>query len=98
VPGLVIEFHIHQYIAWEELALTATFLTLTHLHHFFSGNQDLAKHITEFAAFNAILQRLPDLVLKAGIGVHDIPMLSHSLTPGASQHLYALRQEPINNP
>src|SRR5690606_7519418 len=77
VPGGLAHFHLHQDIAREELALALAFLAIAHFHHFFGGNEDLAKKILHAGQLDTLDQRAHDMLFVTRISMHDIPTLSH---------------------
>src|SRR5690606_25206292 len=77
VPSLIIHFHVNQHITRIELALAFTLLSIAHFHHFFSGDQNIAKPLFQALQDNALLQRTHHLLFITGIGVHNITTLRH---------------------
>ena len=73
MPGLVVHLHLDQYVAGEELALTAALLALLHLDDLLGRHENLAKLALKTHALDALLQRCLHLVLEVRIGVNDVP-------------------------
>jgi hypothetical protein len=81
VPGLVVELHLHQHVAGEELALALALLALAHLHDLLGRHEDLAELVLEPVALDALLERLLHLVLEVRVGVYYIPAQRHVSLP-----------------
>src|SRR5690606_16546136 len=77
MPGLVVELHLHEHVAGEELPLALAPLTFAHLDDLFGRHEDLAELVLEPVALDSLDQRLPHLVLVVRIGVDDVPLESH---------------------
>jgi len=81
VPAVLVHLHLDQHVAGKELALTLALDAFFHLDHFFGRDQNLAKQVLHAGARNAFLQRTLNLLLEAGISVHDVPALCHQRPP-----------------
>src|SRR5690554_1155393 len=77
VPTRIIHLHLDQHIAGIELALTLAALTVAHLNDFFRRHQDLTKAILHAVHLHTLLKRTHNMLLKAGVGVYDVPTLGH---------------------
>src|SRR3954462_5409490 len=75
VPGAVVELHLHEDVAREELALRGALLPLHHLHHVLHRDEDVAEVFVEGVLLDLLLERLLRLVLEARVRVHDVPFL-----------------------
>src|SRR5690606_6142270 len=77
VPGAFVHFHLNQHIAREEFALALALLTVAHFHHFFGGHKDLTKLIFHSGQLDPLLERAHHVLLESGVGMYDVPTLSH---------------------
>jgi hypothetical protein len=77
VPSLVIEVHFHQDVAREEFALSLHLRAATDLDDFLSRHDDLGNLLGQALLAGLLADRRGDLVLKARIGVNDVPAMSH---------------------
>src|SRR3954463_3435840 len=75
VPGPVVQLHLHEDVAREELALRGALLPLHHLHHVLHRDEDVAEVFVEGVLLDLLLERLLRLVLEARVRVHDVPFL-----------------------
>ena len=65
MPRVVVELHVHQHVAGEELALAAALLTGAHLHHFFRRHHDLAEVVAQRRQLDTLLQRACHVLLES---------------------------------
>jgi hypothetical protein len=70
----VVEDHLHEHVAGEELARSGAALALDQLHHALGGHQHLAEELGEVVVADALEQRELGLVLVPRVGVHDVPL------------------------
>src|SRR6266850_516666 len=82
VPGAVVELHLHEDVAGEELALRGALLPFHHLHHVLHRDQDVAEELVEGVLLDLLLQRLLRLVLEARVRVDHVPLLVDLLLLG----------------
>src|SRR6266481_5711325 len=75
VPGAVVQLHLHQDVAGEELALRGALLPLHHLHHVLHRDEDVAEVLLERVLLDLLLEALLGLVLEARVRVHHVPFL-----------------------
>src|SRR5512132_245712 len=74
VPGVVVQVHADQQVAWEDLAGDDLLLASLDLHDVFHGDDDLEDPLLHVHRGDAALEIGLDLVLVAGIGVDDVPV------------------------
>src|SRR5205823_3956225 len=75
VPGTVVELHLHEDVAGEELPLRRPLLPLHHLHHVLHGDEDVAEEFVERVLLDLLLEGLLRLVLEARVRVDHVPFL-----------------------
>src|SRR5256885_1424723 len=75
VPGPVVELHLHEDVAGEELPLRGPLLPLHHLHHVLHGDEDVAEELVERVLLDLLLEGLLRLVLEARVRVDHVPFL-----------------------
>src|SRR5690606_31455539 len=85
VPSGLVHFHLNQHIAREEFAFAFAFLAITHFHHFFSGDQNLAELFFHAGQLDALYKRAHDMLLVSRVSMHNVPTLSH-WTPLTNNH------------
>src|SRR5690554_4401439 len=56
VPGFVIHLHLDQYVTGVKFTLAFALFAIAHFHHFFSGDQNIAKTILKPLKRNTLLQ------------------------------------------
>src|ERR1051326_5034542 len=79
VPRLVRELHLHQHVAREELPLRADLGAALYLDDFLGRHQHLLELVGDTLGLRLLADRLRDLLLEAGIDVHDVPPHRHEL-------------------
>src|SRR5262245_39587583 len=77
VIGLIGEFHLHQHIAGEELALGVDLAAAPYLDDLLLRHHDLVEQMLEMALLGLFPDGLSDLVLEIRVGLHDVPALAH---------------------
>src|SRR5690349_2956017 len=75
VPGAVVELHLHEDVAWEELALRGALLALHHLDDVLHRDEDVAEVLLERVLLDLLLEALLRLVLEARVRVDHVPLL-----------------------
>src|SRR5690606_35478166 len=85
VPRTFGHIHLNQDVTGKELALTLALLPVTHLHDFFSGDQNLAEMIFHTGKLDALDQRTHDMLLVTRVSMNHVPTLSHG-TPLTNNH------------
>src|SRR6185436_6177583 len=65
----------------EELALALALLAGAHLDDFLGGHQHFTEFLVEAKELDALLQAARDLVLEIRVGVHDVPVQRHEISP-----------------
>src|SRR5438309_1618940 len=75
VPGAVVQLHLHEDIAREELALRGALLALHHLDDVLHGDEDVAEELLERVLLDLLLEALLGLVLEARVRVDHVPFL-----------------------
>lgn len=83
MPSTLIHIHLNQHIAWKEFTLTLALLAVTHLNHFFSGDQNFAEAIFHACQLHTLDQRAHYMLLVTRVSMHNVPTLSHG-TPLAN--------------
>src|SRR6266403_3565694 len=73
VPGLVVELHVDEDVAGEELARRGLLLPLDQLDHLLRRHQDLPEQIRLAEPADTLLEGRLHLVLVAGVRVHHVP-------------------------
>ena len=73
VPGVVIQDHVDQDVAGQELALHLAALSAANLQFFLRGDDDVEDAVRDVHRFNTALEVLVHLVLVTGVGVEDVP-------------------------
>src|SRR5206468_2099579 len=77
VPGVVIQLHVNEDVAGEELPRRDLRLTLHELLHLLGRNQDLAEELLLAERLDALFEGRLRLLLRARVGMNDVPLLSH---------------------
>ena len=77
VEGLLVEVHLDEHVAGEELARRRALLALDQLHHGLRRDEDVAELLGQARLADAIEQRELRLVLVARVGVDDVPLHRH---------------------
>ena len=67
--------HLDQDVAGEEPLGADHLLAAAHLRDLLGRDQDFADLVLEPVGVHPLLERLLHLVLEAGVGVHDVPLL-----------------------
>jgi hypothetical protein len=80
VPGLVVQVHLDQHIAREELALALHFRTAAHLDDFLDRDHDLLDPLREALLLGLVADRLRHLLLEARIDVEHVPARRHGIS------------------
>ncbi|CDZ88858.1 hypothetical protein RHRU231_450025 [Rhodococcus ruber] len=73
-PRFVVQFHPHQDVARQDLAVDLLALAVLDLGDLFGGHLDLEDVLPEVQVLHAGLEVGLDLVLVTGVGVHDVPV------------------------
>ena len=73
MPTRLVHFHLHENVAWEELALAAPLLSAAHLHALFGGNEDVAELIFQSVALDPLFQGRLHLMFVIRVRVDDVP-------------------------
>src|SRR5438309_7056857 len=73
VPGLVVELHVDEDVAGEELARRGLLLPLDQLDHLLRRHQYLAEQVRLAEPADTLLEGRLHLVLVAGVRVHHVP-------------------------
>src|SRR6266478_8679057 len=84
MPGLVVEVHLDQHVAREELPLRADLGAALDLDDLLGGNQDLLEPVGQALLLGLLADRAGDLFLEAGIDVDHIPAACHRPVPSKS--------------
>src|SRR5712664_876613 len=75
VPGAVVQLHLDEDIAGEELALRGALLPLHHLDHVLHRDEDVPEELLERVLLDLLLEALLGLVLEARVRVDHVPFL-----------------------
>ena len=75
VERAVVEDHLDEHVAGEELAGHRATLTLDVLRHALGRNEDVAEELLEAVLLHALDERQLRLVLVTRVGVDDVPLL-----------------------
>src|SRR5437764_9549670 len=75
VPRPVVQLHLHQDVAGEELALRGALLALHHLDDVLHRDEDVAEVLLETVLLDLLLEALLRLVLEARVRVDHVPLL-----------------------
>src|SRR5438093_7614028 len=78
VPSGVVHLHVDQHISREELLLRDDLGPVAHLDDILGRDEDLADVFVHPERLRALLEALADLVLIAGVGMNDVPLLRHA--------------------
>src|SRR5262249_34057276 len=78
MPGIVIDLHLNQDIAWEELSRRSLLLPLNELDDFFYRYQYLTKAVLLTKRFDSLLQSRLSLLFISRKGVNDVPLFRHT--------------------
>src|SRR5690606_24479917 len=70
---------------------------ITHLHHFFGGNQNFAELVFHASQLDALDQRAHDMLLVNRVSMHDVPTLSHG-TPLTDNQRNKPTQQAVETP
>ena len=87
VPGLVVEPHVDEDVAGEELPRRRLLLALDQLDDLLRRDQDLAEEVGLAEPADALLERRLHLVLVARVRVHHVPLPIVSASPSAEHPL-----------
>src|SRR2546423_1334081 len=77
MPRLVVELHVDEDVAREELARGDLRLAFDQLLHLLGRNQDLAEILLLAERPDALFERGFGLLLGARVGMYDVPLLRH---------------------
>src|SRR2546428_3231137 len=77
MPGLVVEIHLDQDVAWEELALGADLGAALDLDDLLGRHEDLLEAFAQALLLGLLTDRRRHLLLEAGIDVDHIPAARH---------------------
>src|SRR2546425_313798 len=78
VPSGVVHLHVDQHVSREKFLLGNDLGAVPHLHDVLRRDQDFADLVLHPERLGPLLEALADLVLVAGIGMHDVPLLRHA--------------------
>src|SRR6266481_1395034 len=86
VPGVFVQVHFHQHIARIGHAIRNHLLAATHFDDFLRGDHHAANLVLQAERGHAALQAFFDFLLKARVGMDDVPLHAHrSLVPSRRQ-------------
>ena len=84
MPGLVVQLHVHQDVAREELPRRRLLAALDQLDDLFRRHQNVAEVVLLAQGLDALLERGLRLVLVARIGMYHVPR-SPSISPASAE-------------
>ena len=81
VPGMLIDNHVNQHIAWEDFSRNDFFLAVLDFDLILNGNHNIENHVAHVGRMNQAFEIGLNLVLIARIGMHYIPCSARIVLP-----------------